>query len=488
MGRRRAGLRHAGPGDRRDGRHPRPDADRQLADRGLAGWSARRRPGRRELLRGDEAARPGRACGLGPDRAVIGPNELERLQPLIAESGVDGWLLFDFRGRNPIAVGGAGQRDRREPARLRAHPACRTAHRAGPRRGRGALARLAAAMDQAGVGAARDAGRRSWAGWSGGSGSRWTSRPTARSPIWTACPPASRSWIRSLGATLVPSADLVTRYCSVWTAEDVASHRRAAAAIAAIAREAPDAGRRRGRRASDERARAGGLDSRAVRPRGAGDRGRPERELGAQRGAHPLRADGGGERADRARRAAAAGPLGQGAGRDLRRPDLDGGDRRAERAGRASSGRWSAGRATRHSTCIGGRVRSGKPVHGAEGDAAAKRVIAEAGLPGATPCRAPATRSTGTASTGSGRRSTTPRRYDDRLLMPGRGILGGARRLPAGRRGREERGERRRGGAGHPGHARRLSEGFARRLRAFLQGAAGPAAFPGASRGKSEKL
>ena len=34
---------------------------------------------------------------------MIRPAELERLQGLIAESGTDGWLLFDFRGRNPIA-------------------------------------------------------------------------------------------------------------------------------------------------------------------------------------------------------------------------------------------------------------------------------------------------------------------------------------------------------------------------------------------------
>ena len=35
---------------------------------------------------------------------MIGPRELARLQPLVAEAGVDGWLLFDFRGRNPIAA------------------------------------------------------------------------------------------------------------------------------------------------------------------------------------------------------------------------------------------------------------------------------------------------------------------------------------------------------------------------------------------------
>ena len=62
--------------------------------------------------------------------------------------------------------------------------------------------------------------------------------PNGAIPYLDGVPAGVADWIRSLGATLVPSADLVTRYCSVWTAEDVASHRRAAAAIAAIAREA----------------------------------------------------------------------------------------------------------------------------------------------------------------------------------------------------------------------------------------------------------
>src|SRR5690242_2205877 len=34
---------------------------------------------------------------------MISPRDLNRLQPLIAAAGIDGWLLFDFRGRNPIA-------------------------------------------------------------------------------------------------------------------------------------------------------------------------------------------------------------------------------------------------------------------------------------------------------------------------------------------------------------------------------------------------
>src|ERR687884_599615 len=35
---------------------------------------------------------------------MITPTDLTRLQPLVAAAGVDGWLLFDFRGRNPIAA------------------------------------------------------------------------------------------------------------------------------------------------------------------------------------------------------------------------------------------------------------------------------------------------------------------------------------------------------------------------------------------------
>ena len=62
--------------------------------------------------------------------------------------------------------------------------------------------------------------------------------PDGRHPLPGRHPRRRRGAAPGLGATLVPSADLVTRYCSVWTAEDVASHRRAAEAIAAIARDA----------------------------------------------------------------------------------------------------------------------------------------------------------------------------------------------------------------------------------------------------------
>jgi hypothetical protein len=35
---------------------------------------------------------------------MLTPADLPRLQSLVTAAGVEGWLLFDFRGRNPIAA------------------------------------------------------------------------------------------------------------------------------------------------------------------------------------------------------------------------------------------------------------------------------------------------------------------------------------------------------------------------------------------------
>ena len=126
----------------------------------------------------------------------------------------------------------------------------------------------------------------------------------------------------------MPSADLVTRYCSVWTAEDVASHRRAAAAIAAIAREALA---RAGAAAAGEHPISEHELAVWIRERfdraGLLTEGSPSVSWGpnaARTHYEPTAAE---SRPIMPRGASAAGPLGQGAGRDLRRPDLDGGDR-----------------------------------------------------------------------------------------------------------------------------------------------------------------
>jgi len=41
---------------------------------------------------------------------MLTPSTLPDLQRAIAEAGMDGWLLFDFQGCNPIAAGLLGLR------------------------------------------------------------------------------------------------------------------------------------------------------------------------------------------------------------------------------------------------------------------------------------------------------------------------------------------------------------------------------------------
>ncbi len=168
---------------------------------------------------------------------MITPTDLARLQPLVAQFGVDGWLLFDFRGRNPIAAAVLGPEivgSRRvyvliPPTGLpialvhavdaelwRAWPS------SWPKRVWVTREQLAAELGTL------VRGKRLAVDWS----------PDGAIPYLDGVPLGVAELLRSLGATLVPSAELVTRYCSVWSAADVASHRRAAEAIAAIAREA----------------------------------------------------------------------------------------------------------------------------------------------------------------------------------------------------------------------------------------------------------
>ncbi len=62
--------------------------------------------------------------------------------------------------------------------------------------------------------------------------------PEGAVPYGDYVPAGTLEFVRAAGATPVSSAELVTRYCSVWTAAELASHRRTAAQLAAIARAA----------------------------------------------------------------------------------------------------------------------------------------------------------------------------------------------------------------------------------------------------------
>jgi Xaa-Pro aminopeptidase len=62
--------------------------------------------------------------------------------------------------------------------------------------------------------------------------------PRGDVPYGDYVPAGTLELVRAAGATVVSSAELVTRYCSAWSADDLASHLRAAATVAEIAREA----------------------------------------------------------------------------------------------------------------------------------------------------------------------------------------------------------------------------------------------------------
>jgi Xaa-Pro aminopeptidase len=227
--------------------------------------------------------------------------------------------------------------------------------------------------------------------------------------------------LRQQGATLVPSAELVTRYCSVWSDADRASHRRAAEAIAGIARDA--------------------LALAGTRATG----GDPITEHGL---AEWVR-----ERFDRAGLLSESGPSvswGPNAARAHYHPTADEsapiargalllldlwatepGGIYADQTWMASIGApserdarlWTVVRSARDAALelIRARVRGGVPVRGAEADAAARQVIRSAGLAERTIAR------TGHSIDRYGLHGFGPpiddtETFDDRLLIPGVGF------------------------------------------------------------------
>src|SRR5829696_465357 len=154
---------------------------------------------------------------------MLRPADLARLQPLVAGAGVDGWLLFDFRGRNPIAAAVLG------PEIVGSRRVYVLIPPAGP------PTALVHAVDA-----------ELWRWWPAAWTKRvWVTReqlteelgelvrsrrlavdwsPGGAIPYLDGIPAGVAELLRGLGATLVPSAELVTRYISVWPPEGLSSH------------------------------------------------------------------------------------------------------------------------------------------------------------------------------------------------------------------------------------------------------------------------
>jgi Xaa-Pro aminopeptidase len=168
---------------------------------------------------------------------VLQPESLPAIQSALERAGVDAWLLYDFHGLNPVAVGMLelpGMTTRRFFVLI-------------PRRG--SPVAITHAIEQG-----------PWAGWP----SKWTREkysswrelesllgklvkgkrvameysPGDAVPYLDRIPAGVIEMVRTAGATVVSSAELVSSFYAVWSDTQRASHERAARAVSIIGQEA----------------------------------------------------------------------------------------------------------------------------------------------------------------------------------------------------------------------------------------------------------
>lgn len=170
---------------------------------------------------------------------MLNPSELPRLHAALADASdaLDGWLLFDFRGINPVMAAVAGPEvvgSRRAYVWVpRDGTPTAIVHAVDAELWRGWPAEWRKI-----VWIRREALARELAALVGGRTVAMEYSPQGNVPYGDYVPAGTLELVRAAGATPVSSAELVTRCCSAWTPEDLASHLRAAEAIADIARSA----------------------------------------------------------------------------------------------------------------------------------------------------------------------------------------------------------------------------------------------------------
>ncbi len=168
---------------------------------------------------------------------MLQPKSLPALQAALDEAGLDGWLLYDFHGLNPVAVGMLelpGMTTRRFFVYI-------------PRSGMPVA--ITHAIEQG-----------PWLGWPSAwrkekysswralesllsglvSGKRVAMEysPGDAVPYLDRVPAGVLEMVRNAGATVVTSADLVSAFYAVWSDDQRASHERASRAVSTIGQEA----------------------------------------------------------------------------------------------------------------------------------------------------------------------------------------------------------------------------------------------------------
>jgi len=168
---------------------------------------------------------------------MLSATELGGIRRAIADAGVDGWLLYDFRGINPIAAsiaGISGMVSRRYFCYI-------------PREGNPVA--ITHAIEQGPWEAwPAEWPKHVYSGWRElesalagvvkGKRVAMEYSPGDAVPYLDRIPAGVIEMVRAAGAEVVTSADLVTRIYAVWTPENLASHKRAAEHLARIARNA----------------------------------------------------------------------------------------------------------------------------------------------------------------------------------------------------------------------------------------------------------
>ncbi len=178
---------------------------------------------------------------------MLTPDALPRFQDAIAEAGLDGWLLYDFRGTNPIAAGLAGLEgmvSRRifvwiprdgAPTAITHAIEQRVWHR-WPVEWKKVVYSAWPVLEASVAALVR--GRRVAMEYSPGDAVPYVDR----------IPAGILDLVRAAGAEVVSSGELISRLYAVWTPGDLASHRKSAEIVAGVARDAfADTGARLGR-------------------------------------------------------------------------------------------------------------------------------------------------------------------------------------------------------------------------------------------------
>ncbi|MEO6446954.1 MAG: M24 family metallopeptidase [Gemmatimonadaceae bacterium] len=170
--------------------------------------------------------------------AILTPQSLPVIQRAIADAGVDGWLLYDFRQCNPIARAMLGLSEAHLSRRIFVLV---------PRTGM-PLA-ITHNIEQ---GAWRDWpeawGRVRYSSWRQLESSlqdlvrdkrvAMEYSPEDAVPYLDRIPAGVLEMVRGAGATVVTSGELVSQFYATWTAQDLASHRRVAELLGPFAKEA----------------------------------------------------------------------------------------------------------------------------------------------------------------------------------------------------------------------------------------------------------